>query len=816
MSSAALRKFRGALPDIAASFASASGRGFGRHWRTPYQVLGVLTRQHQAHSVFHLSRPLRLLQRSWSLHTGDGWPTAAVRFSPILLTSVASLRTFQTRSFAFQGTLNHSTPASRIVLTPPPALTANAVVSAAKDESGACTQCGRSHDLHRKNIELGKRLLGALANGTLKYTPRSRLASLPPGRRGIQPTRRSRLSAPARNSAAGDGPGANLPRPPGGSSSNGSGGSHNGRGDGNGVPGGSNGGRRGNGRPNGKTNLNTTAETNSTTSNPDSGILGRIAQIHRPTKDQMLAAATSMFARFRIRAKWALIRQMRPYNLEEILALLQWLVVGHIIWIVLGTTTFFSIVILLANTVYAQENLASLVGNYLTGETGVRVVFESAIVPRWKDGRISFKNVFASRRPGNLRDKSKRNVQKGSSATAAAVAAAAQNAEKGKPPGEDEDEDTNYTQFDVTIDEIAVTLSFARWMNGKGLLKDVEVKGVRGVVDRTHVRWEEGVDPRSYKYVHQPGDFAIESFKLEDLLVTVYQPDGFRPFSISIFNCDLPQLRKQWLFYDFLSANNVSGSYDDSLFTIHPRQSHGISPSQQLLSDNNGSGSKLTWKKMSRLRIDGLAIDHLNCGVEGPFGWIERGHVDIVADILFPEDTDELAFGKVVQEIVDLNYPAATPPPPSIRLPPPLSGSPPGYISSPTSSTQTAIDINDPFIVLDLHLQLQSVRAAVPLFTKDLSYVNSALIRPIVAYINSRHTYIPINCRVIKRTSEFDGSWTIYDSGLMDDLSAEMYEAFAAHVMDRQARRRRFRKVGLWSLQLLAQALLMAMAGNLA
>jgi distribution and morphology protein 31 len=75
---------------------------------------------------------------------------------------------------------------------------------------------------------------------------------------------------------------------------------------------------------------------------------------------------------------------------------------------------------------------------------------------------------------------------------------------------------------------------------------------------------------------------------------------------------------------------------------------------------------------------------------------------------------------------------------------------------------------------MDLRIHLNDVRAAVPLFTKDISYVRNALIRPIVAYINSRRTFIPINCRVVKRASEFDGSWTIFDSGLMDDLSAEV------------------------------------------
>jgi distribution and morphology protein 31 len=113
------------------------------------------------------------------------------------------------------------------------------------------------------------------------------------------------------------------------------------------------------------------------------------------------------------------------------------------------------------------------------------------------------------------------------------------------------------------------------------------------------------------------------------------------------------------------------------------------------------------------------------------------------------------------------------------------------------------------FLVMDLRVHLNDVRAVVPLFTKDLSYVNNALIRPIVAYINSRRTFIPINCRVVKEASDFDGSWTVFDSGLMDDLSAEVYDAFARDVMDEQARMRRFKKVGLWSLQLAVQAIFM-------
>lgn len=404
--------------------------------------------------------------------------------------------------------------------------------------------------------------------------------------------------------------------------------------------------------------------------------------------------------------------------------------------------------------------MAGWIGNYLTKSSGVKVVFESAIVPKWRNGVITFTNVFVSRRPGQGTG----NVSKGSPKTAAAVAAAAA---EGDTPEQriipEDEEDTNYTQFDLSIDSVNVTLSFTKWINGKGLLRDVEVKGIRGVVDRRHVYWpNDDTDPKAYRHEHNPGDFEIDSFKMQDVLVTIYQPGKFRPFSVSIFSCDLPQLRKQWLFYDFLSANMMSGSFDNSLFTIHPRQTHSFTGAH-LANGMEEEGKPNPWKKHSRIRIDGLNIDHLNRGVQGPFSWIHEGTVDIVADIMFPADNDE-SLAKVMAAFYD-------------RLEATITSnqyavSPPGHESWAESwSEEVRTNDDKRFLATDLRLHLNNVRAAVPLFTRDLSYMNNALIRPIVAYINSKRTFVPINCRLAKRVGDFNGSWTIFDSGLMDDLS---------------------------------------------
>jgi distribution and morphology protein 31 len=69
---------------------------------------------------------------------------------------------------------------------------------------------------------------------------------------------------------------------------------------------------------------------------------------------------------------------------------------------------------------------------------------------------------------------------------------------------------------------------------------------------------------------------------------------------------------------------------------------------------------------------------------------------------------------------------------------------------------------------------------------------------------------------VVKRQSEFDGSWTIFDSGLMDDLSREVYDAFARDVSDDERRGKRMRKVGRWVVELVVEALFVGLAGQLA
>jgi distribution and morphology protein 31 len=78
---------------------------------------------------------------------------------------------------------------------------------------------------------------------------------------------------------------------------------------------------------------------------------------HRPTKEELLAAATGFWSRLKVRFKWFSIRSVRPWNIDDWSAFVSWFMLGNLVWVLVGTTTFFSLVILSINTVVAQGTI---------------------------------------------------------------------------------------------------------------------------------------------------------------------------------------------------------------------------------------------------------------------------------------------------------------------------------------------------------------------------------------------------------------------------------------------------------------------------
>ncbi|KAF9976600.1 Mitochondrial distribution and morphology protein 31, mitochondrial precursor [Actinomortierella ambigua] len=616
--------------------------------------------------------------------------------------------------------------------------------------------------------------------------------------------------------------------------------------------------------------------------------------LNRVERAKLLSDAPNWLARMKIRLKLLLMRQIRPWRVDDFIAVFSWAFLANAMFVLLGTTTFVSLVLAALNSLQFQGFVAAKISDYLTASTGVKVKFDSAIAPNWKDGKITLRNVVMTKRaidPSTgepIRDQA---VHVGEDHSG-------HGHEHDISDMTEEEIDTNFTMFDLTIDEIHVTLSAKRWLDGKGLIQDASIKGVRGVVDRTHVWWDpdEEYIPADHRRKHVPGDFELESLELNDMLVTVLQPDGFRPYNVSIFSAQLPCFRKQWLFYDILCADSMVGMFDGCLFSCYTAQR-----------ETTDSETDNKWKRTTRFKIDDVKIDHLNAGVEGPFGWIYSGTVDVTCDVKIPKEPDEDVLLRLVNDIVDkidevvdfaplplvfgtgtiggkeyVYYPnreaqaryqtrleeeevlrqletervaleaslqrhqsqnAPTQPHTQPNHQEQTAGSsdataltprhPPAHaVLTPEQEHQRHLQHHQhqhhqqmlhqhqeklhqlqqqrlhamkknkkPALVMDFEFRFNDTKASVPLRTDSMSTWSNAMIRPIVAFINSNRTSIPIRFRVEMDLSEFDGSWTQYDSNLMYTMSDEMGRAWTALVQDERDRNRKLKRVGLWGLQ---------------
>ena len=242
------------------------------------------------------------------------------------------------------------------------------------------------------------------------------------------------------------------------------------------------------------------------------------------------------------------------------------------------------------------EHIALRLANYISKQTGFTVVCGSAIVPKWREGRISFRDVVVTRRaepiaPAELQNERQAHESDGHTHhqadphltlyhdipafdTGDEVVSPLGNEELASLP-EEEKHDKNFAMFELRIDSLDFQLSLRRWLDGHGLIYAAEMRGVRGIVDRRNVFWDPDVpyDPRQSRRKPKPGDLDLASFRMEDFLVTVYQPGNFRPFNASIFEMRVPRLRLQWLFYDLLNADSITGQIDGCLFSLHKPQS---------------------------------------------------------------------------------------------------------------------------------------------------------------------------------------------------------------------------------------------------
>ena len=124
---------------------------------------------------------------------------------------------------------------------------------------------------------------------------------------------------------------------------------------------------------------------------------------------------------------------------------------------------------------------------------------------------------------------------------------------------------------------------------------------------------------------------------------------------------------------------------------------------------------------------------------DGPISWITSGKLDAVVDIKFPRNpADGVDINTIISEIASNISSAASSQVASITSS--VSERIPGQRELAKPPLRAPADESDEAQVpklmsVDIDLRFRDLKAAVPIFTDELSYVNNALIRPIVAFI---------------------------------------------------------------------------------
>lgn len=318
-------------------------------------------------------------------------------------------------------------------------------------------------------------------------------------------------------------------------------------------------------------------------------------------KSESPGVALSLGQRIRGNIKWFLIRnKKRPFSKDEIGTLFSWLLITQIVWLILKTTTVLSLLLLTFNTVFAKEMVAQTIGkliNYFSGDIAIN--FQDALIPEWKSGFIKFKNVQLDT---------------------------------------SDNQENNILEFHLAFHEIEINLSLKKWLQGHGLIHDVKVFGIRG---NTIINYKEvGDDIKKQQLLlnwFKNPNYTLMNVNITDSKFNVIEKfdNGAEStnYKIRIFNLDISGLRFNQLLTDFLKANVITGSINNSLFTFHKRQ-HKLSYMEDLKEDLS------SWDRITRLRLNTINVNDLGLNKTKAFNWIEDGDVDLIADIMIPREIE--------------------------------------------------------------------------------------------------------------------------------------------------------------------------------
>lgn len=570
-------------------------------------------------------------------------------------------------------------------------------------------------------------------------------------------------------------------------------------------------------------------------------------KILKITKKSLLAQSSSLISRLWVHIKWPLTRNDRSLTMDDLSAFASWLVMGNLLWIILGTTTFGFVAMYFLDTmdkfweslksattgaddeseqterpkVKNQDKslIGELAGTVLSHGLGLRFAFEKGnVLPVFEDGMLRFKNVKIS-----LRSSSK----------------------------------SDNLLFSAEISLLNLSLSFKKWYEGNGLIYNMEIFGMQAKVHRKHEIPDNDMLPQdrsdqiiptfnsmalsfsNYNDTHNmqndlnehsylelesikqdkhislfDPEYNLANVKIHDSKIELYENEDVVPFKITIFNCDLPRLRGNRLLIDFFNANNVTGTVNNSMFTIHKHQTFANS------------------ENTVRFKLDGIDMGSLSkANPQLKFNWLVSGKAEIVADIRLPDfealESEKASldmtsggfFQWIMDEIKDLTQPKM----PSAASPQHDEGLFKGAIaalyetfSAPHEEEKLSLQESD-YVIVNVTVKFRNLKATLPQFlpmasSAPIPFITLQNLRSLISYINGLDTEKPlvIKTTVIEKLSDLYNLDVISQTRVFDAIVGDIYDDLS-RMIKLDEKRIMDERSHMWSHSVVSQLLLLGL-----
>lgn len=525
---------------------------------------------------------------------------------------------------------------------------------------------------------------------------------------------------------------------------------------------------------------------------------------------------TNIFSRISSKIKHLLVRDTAKVSgFDTVSAFISWLVMGHLLWIILGTSSFglallycihyFDKLINKANDNNTDPNtntnfttdtsfLGWLASSILSHGLGVSIEFQKGkILPQFKDGKLRFNSIKI----------------------------------------ESLDKIDGKSTLQAYVDQIDMTLSFNKWYEGNGLIFDLNIYGLNGKIYRNktemikfnntvlknyHIQDDHYIDYeemsldslKSNNHLIKPtfldSNYHFDHVKVHDSYCEIYDELSKTPLKITIFSGDFPSVTGNRLILDFFNANNVSGAINDSMFTIHKRQDVDVSND-----------------KVIRFKIDGILMGNVSSrNPSSKFNWLIGGKAQVLADIKFPTEdqileSDYTRISRVLNEIVtDIS---------KITSKDQLAGSENASDDKQllkgaliaiyhTFSKPEELEPTSPYILVDFKVKFSDLKASLPqtmpTSSSNIPFISLSNLRSLIQFINDEdfgEDTITIKTTVIERLSDLYNIPDISTTKIFDLIVSDIYEDLLKMVKQHEVKIMN-EKSHSWSLSIASQLLL--------